>query len=99
MALVTTIAMREGKATAFYETLGIVSGLPLHAAASAIGLAVVVATSVVAFTAIKTVGAAYVVFLGVQAIRRAQQLPDGPAAATTPASKRVAYLRGFLTNA
>jgi len=59
-------AMR-GRAAGLFVVLGLCSGLLVHTAAVALGLATLFATSALAFTALKTVGALYLVWLAWQA--------------------------------
>jgi threonine/homoserine/homoserine lactone efflux protein len=52
-----------------------------------------------AFTVLRACGAAYLLYLGVQALRSARRSGAIPAQADrAPVSGRYAYLRGFLTN-
>ena len=96
MALVAKVALVDGRPAALRTTLGICAGLPLHAAASALGLAVVLATSATAFSIVKIAGAAYLAYLGVQTIRHA----GAPAAIAParPSALRTPFLQGFLSN-
>jgi len=67
MALVTKNALLYGRSAARATALGVNLGIFLWTLAAALGLAAVIAASAVAFTAIKLVGALYLVYLGVRA--------------------------------
>jgi threonine/homoserine/homoserine lactone efflux protein len=62
-------ALTVGRSEALLSVVGNALGLLVQIACLAVGLGAVVATSAEAFTVLKLVGAAYVVYLGVQAIR------------------------------
>jgi threonine/homoserine/homoserine lactone efflux protein len=62
-------ALTVGRSEALLSVLGNALGLLVQIAFLAVGLGAVVAASAEAFTVLKLVGAAYVVYLGVQAIR------------------------------
>lgn len=68
MALVTTNALLHGRAAARATALGVNLGIFLWTLAAALGLAAVIAASAAAFTAIKLLGAVYLVYLGVRAL-------------------------------
>jgi threonine/homoserine/homoserine lactone efflux protein len=65
----------------------------------AVGVGTLVERSVVAFTALKLIGAAYLVFLGVQAIRHRRALPGAFTAAARPKSTGRVLREGFLVGA
>jgi RhtB (resistance to homoserine/threonine) family protein len=96
MALIAKITLEQGRRAALLATIGICSGLFVHATASALGLSVILATSAEAFTVLKLAGAAYLVYLGVQALR--SSFRDD--AVTTPAPRRArsSFLQGLLSN-
>jgi len=66
---VLTQTLSQGRAAGLASVCGIALGNLANAAVAALGLAVVIAASSAAFTVVKFAGAAYLVFLGVQALR------------------------------
>ncbi len=96
MALVAKVTIERGRRAAFVTTLGICTGLLVHATASALGLSVVLATSAEAFTLVKLAGAAYLAYLGLRALR--DSFGALPPAEAQPARARTAYLQGLLSN-
>lgn len=96
MALVTRNVLAIGRRRTLATIVGICLGCVIHATASALGISAVLATSATAFNVMKTVGAAYLVWIGVQSIRTAGA-PAGPAADRTK-GRTSPFLQGFLTN-
>src|SRR5688500_4767769 len=77
-------------------------GLTVHASAAALGLSALLLASSTAFTVLKIVGVAYLLWLGVQTLRAARKSRREPAddGAVVAPQRRWAYLRqGFLSNA
>lgn len=95
MALVTRNAFR-GMQAVVRTSLGIVSGLLVWGAASAVGVAALLAASATAFTLLKLVGAAYLCWLGLQTLLASRRH------ASTAAPRRTrggsAYRQGLLSN-
>jgi threonine/homoserine/homoserine lactone efflux protein len=79
--------------------LGIGAGALVHVCAAALGLSAILAASAAAFTAVKIVGAAYLVYVGISLIR-SKSAAQKPAIASgnRPASMRGIFFQGFLTN-
>lgn len=71
---------RGGWKDGLVSSLGICSGLFVHATVSAVGISVILLQSAWAFSLLKLVGAIYLVWLGVQSLR---SLGDSPLDSTT----------------
>lgn len=67
-------ALTLGRRPALLTVVGNAAGVYLHVVAVALGVGAVVERSVLAFTTLKLAGAAYLVFLGVQAVRHRRSL-------------------------
>lgn len=98
MAVVTKNALAHGRRGVLLTTSGILAALLLWVAATALGVAALVAASSTLFTILRLAGGAYLAYLGLQAwrasLRSASPAPETPAAA--PAG--VSVLRqGFLS--
>jgi threonine/homoserine/homoserine lactone efflux protein len=79
--------------------LGIGTGALVHVCAAALGLSAILAASAAAFTAVKFIGAAYLVYVGISLFRSKSSTPSAPTrSGIRPASMRAIFLQGFLTN-
>lgn len=78
-------AMALGRIGGFLSILGTALGSILLVVAVALGVGTVIAQSIVLFTIVKVLGAGYLVFLGIQAIRHRK---DAAAIATRPQPRR-----------
>jgi RhtB (resistance to homoserine/threonine) family protein len=63
---VLTRTLAQGRRAGFLSSFGVCTGALVHVSAAALGLSVVLATSAIAFTAVKYAGAAYLVYLGLR---------------------------------
>jgi threonine/homoserine/homoserine lactone efflux protein len=59
----------QGRRAGVLSAVGIALGLLVHTSLAALGLTVLLQTSVVAFLVVKTIGAVYLVYLGVKVLR------------------------------
>ena len=89
---------RAGIAAAF----GICAGSVGHTVAAALGLSLILATSALAFTLVKLLGAAYLIYLGTRLLLskpgRQGVVAPGVAGAGTAVTARSVFLQGALTN-
>ncbi|WP_410587748.1 LysE family translocator [Amycolatopsis sp. lyj-23] len=90
MLFILGCGMRGGPKAGLLATAGVATSEAIHVAVAAAGLAALFAAVPVAFTVVRIAGAAYLVYLGVQAIRNRKPLVERR-------SDR-AYLSGLLTN-
>lgn len=98
-ALVLRSSLTRSRAYAYATAFGICSGSFVWGAAAAVGAGALLAVSETAFTALKLIGAAYMVYLGVMMIV-ASLRPVPANVAEDPAARSTwgAFARGALTN-
>jgi threonine/homoserine/homoserine lactone efflux protein len=93
-------ALAYGRGVALSTVVGNALGLLVVLALVALGLGVVVQDSIAVFTVLRLLGAAYLVWLGVQAIRHRHGFTvTGTGAAAVPLSRRRALRQGFVVGA
>ena len=66
---ITALGLREGRQTAIAAAGGLGIGNFTHVIAAALGLSALVVSSAVAFSVVKYIGAAYLIYLGIQTLR------------------------------
>ncbi len=96
MALVMRNVLALGRPKTMLTIAGIACGCVIHATASALGMSAVLATSATAFTVMKTAGAAYLVWIGVQSFRTRDAV--GPSDRSRGSRATAPFAQGFLTN-
>ena len=94
MARSASQGWRAGSAAA----LGIGAGTFVHIFAAALGLSAVLATSATAFTVIKLLGAAYILYMAWGLLRSKPAAPVTVAPVLPPLSWHRIFAQGFLTN-
>jgi threonine/homoserine/homoserine lactone efflux protein len=92
-------ALAYGRKVALTSVAGGAVGSFTSAVAVAAGIGAIVQTSAVVYTAIKLVGAAYIVYLGIQAIRHRKRLREAFEARVDALSGRRSWLQGFVVGA
>lgn len=101
-ALITRSTLVGGRAAGLLTMLGGATGLAVHAGAAAVGLSALLLASAKAFTALKTVGAAYLLWMAVQTLRSAARSCHEPGEAPVRQARQrsaSALRQGFLSNA
>ncbi|MBO2464110.1 LysE family translocator [Actinomadura violacea] len=101
-ALITRSTLVGGRAAGLLTMLGGATGLAVHAGAAAVGLSALLLASAKAFTALKTVGAAYLLWMAVQTLRsaaRSRREPEEAPARRARQRPASALRQGFLSNA
>lgn len=77
--------------------LGIGAGCLVHILAATLGLSAILAASATAFTVVKLMGAAYLLYLGATLLRSASTAPASPKS-LPPSRDGAVFWQGFLTN-
>jgi threonine/homoserine/homoserine lactone efflux protein len=85
---------RAGAVAAF----GIGAGALVHICAAALGLSAILAASATAFSVVKYLGAAYLLYVGIALIRSSADAPAASNVEVRSVSLRNIFLQGFLTN-
>ncbi|MCW4152867.1 LysE family translocator [Halomonas sp. 18H] len=99
MAFILGQTARHGRRGGVAAMFGVWSGAALHVAMAALGLSAILATSALAFSLVKWVGAAYLIWLGLQ-ILLSRDNGDAPdvSVASTPKTGAI-YRQGILVSA
>jgi threonine/homoserine/homoserine lactone efflux protein len=87
----------QGTRAGAVAALGIGAGCIVHIAAAAIGLSAILAASAAAFTIVKYIGAAYLVYLGISMLV-SQRKPHDHQVKVAAAPVAKIFWQGFLTN-
>ena len=98
--VVLRTALADGARAGTWAAAGSAAGNMLWGAASALGIAAVLAASATAFSAIKLAGAAYLIVIGVQALRAARRgdsLASDDGERSAP-SRAAAFRRGLASD-
>ncbi len=91
---IVTRSVAQGRRAGLVSVAGIHTGSLVHIAAAVAGLTTLLATSAVAFRAVKWAGAAYLVFLGIRTLLDRNHAGVGPEPSAAPL--RRVYAQGFM---
>lgn len=104
-ALVSRVALLDGPGPGKAAACGVALGITVHTACAIAGISAIIAASAPLFQLLKYAGAAYLFWMGIQALRQKERpiAPEegaaGGAPAVRPGSLARAFRQGFLTNA
>jgi threonine/homoserine/homoserine lactone efflux protein len=91
---IVTRSVEAGRRAGLASMLGVETGTIVHVAAAAFGVSALLASSAVAFEVVRYAGVAYLVYLGVRALRS----KEAPAGAAAAGGVRRTYAEGVLVN-
>jgi RhtB (resistance to homoserine/threonine) family protein len=101
-AVILRNILLHGRRAGLGTSFGVAAGLAAWTVAAALGVASIVRASEVAFTALKLIGALYLVWLGIQAIRTAGEAighgEDSPAGSRRAITARAGFRQGLLSD-
>jgi threonine/homoserine/homoserine lactone efflux protein len=86
----------QGRNPGFVSAFGIGVGTLIHTVAAAVGLSALLVSSATAFSVVKYLGAAYLIYLGIQKLRRADSFDVSPGAARASLSR--VFTQGIVVN-
>ena len=96
MIYILSKTIAQGRKIGIASSLGVCSGSLVHIFAAAFGLSAILATSAMAFGVVKYVGAAYLIYLGIQALRSKGFSLDIPVTKQPQSTFWKAYRQGLL---
>lgn len=96
--LIMTRSATQGWRAGVAASLGIGAGTMVHIFAAALGLSAVLSTSATAFTVVKLVGAAYILYMAVGLLRSRKASAETKAPVLQALPYRKIFAQGFLTN-
>jgi threonine/homoserine/homoserine lactone efflux protein len=92
---IVTRSVSQGRRAGLISVLGVHVGSVVHVTAAALGLSALLASSATAFMIVKYLGAAYLVWLGVQKLRRRE---SGPVEEAPPVRRSRLFTQGIVVN-
>lgn len=96
--LIMTRSATQGWRAGVAAALGIGTGTIVHVLAAALGISAILATSATAFTVVKLVGAAYILYMALGLLRTRRSTAPQEAVSVTPQPYRKIFAQGVLTN-
>ena len=95
---ILTKSIAQGRKAGILSVLGIATGSLIHTTLAALGLSIIIAKSVLAFTIIKYAGAAYLLYIGFKMITDGTKLDTSISVSTNKINSLKIYRDAVLTN-
>ena len=95
---VVTRTIAQGRMVGFASSLGASTGAAIHILAAAFGFSVVIQTSAMAYALLKYAGAAYLAWLGIQALRQKAIRTENASGPKQSQSLGTVYLQGVIVD-
>lgn len=96
--LVSRTSLVRPKKEALATAMGVVAGCFVHATYCILGLAIIITQSVILFSFIKYIGAAYLIYLGTMSLLSRTDGAPVSSASAAPRSLTSSFIQGFLCN-
>lgn len=93
---ILTRSLSQGRRAGLVSVLGLSTGALVHVAAATVGLSAILLASATAFTAVKLLGAGYLVYLGIRTLAGGRR-PSGVATPQPHATRRI-FADGVLVS-
>ncbi|KQQ50787.1 lysine transporter LysE [Pseudomonas sp. Leaf127] len=99
-AVVVRESVTHGRKAGTWAALGVGSAIFVHVGYSLLGIGIIVSQSIMLFNALKWAAAAYLLYIGIKALRAkpASASPEAIKGQAVERSARGAYVSGFVTN-
>ena len=99
-AMITRNSLIYSKNTGIYSSIGLALGILLHISYSLIGIGFIISKSIVLFSVIKFLGAAYLIYIGYKSLKaKPNKINSEKLRESIDLKKSEAIKMGFLTNA
>ncbi|WP_163132110.1 LysE family transporter [Agarivorans sp. Alg241-V36] len=99
LAVVLKNSISLGRRAAIFTSLGVGCGIMVHVIYSVLGIGLIISQSIWLFNVIKWLGAAYLIWIGIQGLRaKCRDGADIEADTGLKLSDKSAFLSGFMTN-
>ena len=99
-AIVVRESVSSGRHAGIWTAIGVGSGIFLHVGYCLLGIGLIVSQSIMLFNLLKWLAAAYLIYIGIRALRAkpADPLQAQQALEAVAVTARGAFVRGFVTN-